>query len=49
MPRGKELKQLPMANIAPGAGKDPSPHNRKNLEGIGNEEVVTPNKEMKEK
>ena len=34
MPRGKELEQLPIANIAPGAGKDASNENREVLEGI---------------
>jgi hypothetical protein len=34
MPRGKELEQLPMANIAPGAGKDASSTNREVLGGI---------------
>jgi hypothetical protein len=28
MPRGKELEQLPMSNIAPGAGEDPMPTDR---------------------
>ncbi len=38
MPRGKELEQLPMANIAPGAGKDSSPTNRDILtSGYSNE------------
>ncbi|MBV7506861.1 hypothetical protein KW850_16490 [Bacillus sp. sid0103] len=34
MPRGKELEQLPMANIAPGAGKDANRNNREVLGGI---------------
>jgi hypothetical protein len=34
MPRGKELEQLPMASIAPGAGKDASNSNREILESI---------------
>lgn len=34
MPRGKELEQLPMANIAPGAGKDASKFDRKVLGGV---------------
>jgi hypothetical protein len=34
MPRGKELEQLPMANIAPGAGKDASNRNREVLGSI---------------
>lgn len=33
MPRGKELEQLPMANIAPGAGKDASKLERQILSG----------------
>jgi predicted nucleotidyltransferase len=33
MPRGKELEQLPMANISPGAGKDASRNNRRELFG----------------
>jgi hypothetical protein len=33
MPRGKELEQLPMSNIAPGAGKDSSDINREVLGG----------------
>lgn len=33
MPRGKELEQLPMANIAPGAGKDASSTNREVIGG----------------
>ncbi|WP_423798795.1 hypothetical protein [Neobacillus sp. SAB-20_R2A] len=31
MPRGKELEQLPMSNIAPGAGKDPGKYDREVL------------------
>jgi hypothetical protein len=34
LPRGKELEQLPMANIAPGAGRDTSSTNREVLGGI---------------
>jgi hypothetical protein len=33
MPRGKELEQLPMSNIAPGAGMDHEKFNRKSLNG----------------
>lgn len=33
MPRGKELEQLPMANIAPGAGNDASKFDREVLRG----------------
>lgn len=31
MPRGKELEQLPMAQIAPGAGEDAASTNREIL------------------
>jgi len=34
MPRGKELEQLPMANIPPGSGKDASSTNREVLGSI---------------
>lgn len=34
MPRGKELEQLPMANMAPAAGKDQGRYSREILEGI---------------
>jgi hypothetical protein len=34
VPRGKELEQLPMSNIAPGAGKDASKANREVLSGM---------------
>jgi hypothetical protein len=34
MPRGKELEQLPMSNISPGAGKDARNTNREVLKGI---------------
>jgi hypothetical protein len=34
MPRGKELEQLPMANIAPSMGEDKSKYNRKSLNGM---------------
>lgn len=34
MPRGKELEQLPMANIAHEAGKDATRNNREVLEGM---------------
>ncbi len=34
MPRGKELEQLPMANIAPSMGEDKSRYNRKSLNGM---------------
>ncbi|MBE3570582.1 MAG: hypothetical protein IMW92_10850 [Bacillales bacterium] len=31
MPRGKELEQLPMSNIAPGAGEDPGRFQRRDI------------------
>ncbi|MCM3568903.1 hypothetical protein [Neobacillus mesonae] len=34
MPRGKELEQLPMSHILPGAGEDPDTYNRKVLGSI---------------
>ncbi|ALC90411.1 malate dehydrogenase [Bacillus sp. FJAT-18017] len=34
MPRGKELQQLPMSNIAPGAGQDRGPFERSSLKSI---------------
>lgn len=34
MPRGKELEQLPMSNIAPGAGKDAGRFDRERLGSI---------------
>ncbi|WP_316569022.1 hypothetical protein [Neobacillus sp. YIM B06451] len=34
MPRGKELEQLPMGKIAPGAGKDIGPFRRDSLKTI---------------
>ncbi|WP_181884620.1 hypothetical protein [Neobacillus piezotolerans] len=34
MPRGKELEQLPMGNIAPGAGKDKGQFKRDSLESL---------------
>ncbi|MBU8879213.1 hypothetical protein BGM26_09475 [Bacillus sp. FJAT-29790] len=44
MPRGKELEQLPMANIAPSAGDDRSSADREILQGIVEEEPVAPAK-----
>lgn len=49
MPRGKELEQLPMANIAPGAGDDSTGMDREMLQGIVEEERVTPAKVKNEK
>ncbi|MDN3018766.1 hypothetical protein V7161_12530 [Neobacillus drentensis] len=42
MPRGKELEQLPMANIAPGAGKDAGKYNREVLGSIVQQEQPHP-------
>jgi hypothetical protein len=42
MPRGKELEQLPMANIVPGAGMDHGRYNRKSLEGNVQKEQPEP-------
>ncbi len=42
MPRGKELEQLPAANIAPGAGKDLGKFHRGILEGIEQNEQPHP-------
>jgi hypothetical protein len=42
MPRGKELEQLPMSNIAPGAGVDLGEYDRKALTGIVNKEQPEP-------
>ncbi|WP_187367017.1 hypothetical protein [Bacillus andreraoultii] len=38
MPRGKELEQLPMSNMAPSVGDDQSKTNRTSLEGMYIEE-----------
>ncbi|MEW9051043.1 MAG: hypothetical protein AB2392_07785 [Neobacillus sp.] len=48
MPRGKELEQLPMANIAPGAGKDASKANRGTLGGLVQHEQPRPSDIEKE-
>ena len=48
MPRGKELEQLPMANIAPGAGKDASRNNREVLGSIIQSEQPKPSDINKE-
>lgn len=42
MPRGKELEQLPMANIAPGAGEDSTDRDREMLQGIVQDDRATP-------
>ncbi|MBY0122499.1 hypothetical protein [Bacillus sp. S/N-304-OC-R1] len=49
MPRGKELEQLPMSNIAPGAGDDSSPMDREVLWGMTEEQAVAPAKVGREK
>jgi hypothetical protein len=48
MPRGKELEQLPMANIAPGAGKDASSYDREVLGTIISKEQPQPSEIEKE-
>ena len=48
MPRGKELEQLPMANIAPGAGKDAGKYNREVLGGTVQQEQPQPSDIEKE-
>lgn len=49
MPRGKELEQLPMANIsAPSIGDDKSKFNRTNLSGMTSEERPSPSRVGKE-
>jgi hypothetical protein len=48
MPRGKELEQLPMANIAPGAGKDASEYDREVLGSIVSKERPQPSEIEKE-
>lgn len=47
MPRGKELEQLPMSNIAPSIGDDQSKTNRTSLEGMYLEEEHKTNIKMK--
>jgi hypothetical protein len=42
MPRGKELEQLPMANIAPSAGQDAAKTNREVLEGMMRQDQPEP-------
>ncbi|WP_312472724.1 hypothetical protein [Neobacillus sp.] len=42
MPRGKELEQLPMANITPGTGKDATNNNREVLGSIISKEQPQP-------
>ncbi|WP_173719813.1 hypothetical protein [Bacillus massilinigeriensis] len=42
MPRGKELEQLPMANVAPSIGDNQSKYNRVKLNGVIQEEQPKP-------
>ena len=49
MPSGKELEQLPMANISPGMGKDKSIFDRQSLSGYVDEVRPMPSKVGKEK
>ncbi|MEK3853253.1 hypothetical protein [Cytobacillus sp. FSL H8-0458] len=49
MPRGKELEQLPMSNIAPGAGEDSTDRDRERLQGIIQNERATPARIKNEK
>jgi hypothetical protein len=42
MPSGKELEQLPMSNVAPGAGMDQHKLNRRSLEGVVRREQPKP-------
>ncbi|WP_170289625.1 hypothetical protein [Cytobacillus depressus] len=48
MPRGKELEQLPMAHVLPGAGDDSNLMDREILRGITEEDEVAPAKAGKE-
>jgi len=48
VPRGKELEQLPMANIAPGAGKDAGKYNREVLGSIVQKEQPQPSENKTE-
>jgi hypothetical protein len=49
MPRGKELEQLPMSQIAAGVGDDHTRMNRETLQGITVEQQVAPANVAKEK
>ncbi|WP_175384336.1 hypothetical protein [Bacillus sp. FJAT-27225] len=42
MPRGKELQQLPMSTIAPGAGKDRGPFERQSLKSVARDTQPQP-------
>ncbi|MBT2680926.1 hypothetical protein J7E38_18200 [Bacillus sp. ISL-35] len=44
MPGGKELEQLPMANLLPGMGDDRSNYNREVLTGISENDGAKPEK-----
>ncbi|MEH7107048.1 hypothetical protein [Bacillus sp. JJ1764] len=44
MPRGKELEQLPMSHISPGAGKDAGNFDREVLGSIVSKEQPQPGK-----
>lgn len=48
MPRGKELEQLPMSNVAPSMGEDRSKYNREVLGSIVGGEQPKPSKTKKE-
>lgn len=48
MPRGKELEQLPAANIAPGAGDDRGNYSRNIIESIEQNERPQPSGGVKE-
>lgn len=48
MPRGKELEQLPAANIAPGAGKDKGRFRRETLVSTVQKEQPQPSDIEKE-
>ncbi|MEQ2526609.1 hypothetical protein WMO40_07845 [Bacillaceae bacterium CLA-AA-H227] len=48
MPRGKEIEQLPMSNIAPSIGKDASSTNREVLGSIVDGDQPKPSNVKKE-
>lgn len=48
MPRGKELEQLPAANVAPSAGMDQGRYRREILESIEQNEQPQPSELEKE-
>jgi hypothetical protein len=49
MPSGKELEQLPAANIAPGAGKDQGRFQREILEGFAPHDQPHPSRVKSDK